>query len=501
MQKGTPEKNTAEMHKRKQRRKWMILGILYLLFMLLVVCIVNSRHLGDFINGILAAFRPVIIGLLIAYITNPLYNFLHDSIFNWEAKKPRDKQHRGVQSLRKIVSMVFTYAVVVLFIIVFVMLLLPQLTSSIQDLSQNLQMYVNETLAYVNELLESLHLPFDIPTLNFEYVLSFLPGDDKLSGLEKLTSLLTNVASIASTYVAQLIGLVIDIVVGLFIAGYTLAAKQRLSAQIRRLLTAVFHEKGCNEIIDFVRETDSTFGRYVVGKLTDSMLVIVVASIAFSLAGIPYAILVGFIIGATNIIPFFGPIFGAVPCGILVFIAEPRKIFTFIILVLVIQQIDANIIDPLITGNATGLSSLGVIVAVTVMGNLFGVGGMILGVPVTVSLLKLGKIFLDRKLAADHMPLDLDPYYSKEAAEEDKGSGEHTPLFTRLAHHMQNRRAISKARTEAKKSGKKNSRIRRSMTEDDIFENDYGTPSCGAPVGKEESAEQNENQTDSAERK
>ena len=496
MHKDSSAKSGDDKKKFKLTRRWAVFGVFYLLAILLIVCIVNSRHLGDFIKLNIAAFRPVLIGFIIAYITNPLYNFLHDNIFTWEKR---------AQALRKILSMVFTYAVVVLFIIVFVLLLLPQLTSSIQDLGNNLESYANETFAFVNQMIDDLHLPFEVPTLSFEELLKMLPGEPDADGHTKLTALITNLTSVISGYVVQGVNLVIDIFVGLFIAGYTLASKQRLSAQIRRLLTAAFREKGCKSILEFVRETDRTFGRYVVGKLTDSALVIVVCSIAFSLAGIPYAILVGFIVGATNIIPFFGPIFGAVPCGLLVFIAEPRKLLTFVILVLVIQQIDANIIDPLITGNATGLSSLGVIAAVTVMGNYFGVMGMILGVPITVSLLNLGKRILDKRLAAENLPLDLEPYYPPKTEEIDKGTGEHIPFFTKVLHYYQARKQIAEARIEAKKAKKIGSEARRALTENDIG-SDCPNPAVNLPEEETDppcaeadadSAEQNNSESNS----
>ncbi len=459
MQKDAPEKQYTEKKPGKPSRKWLIIGGIYLAIMLFIVCVVNSRHIGDFFSGLLSAFRPVILGLAIAYITNPLYNFLHDNIFPWQKK---------AQGLRKVVSMVATYAVIVLFLIVFVMLLLPQLSASIQDLASNLEMYVTQTLDYVNELVAGMNLPFDIPVLDIEYLLSKLPGEETLTGEERLSVLINNLVTMLSTYVPNVlsdtIGVVLDLVVAFFIAGYTLASKQRLGAQIRRILTAIFRENGCREIISFAKETDKNFGRYVVGKLLDSALVIILASVAFSLAGIPYAILVGFIVGATNIIPFFGPIFGAVPCGLLVFITEPRKLITFIIVVLIIQQIDANILDPFITGNATGLSSLGVIASVSVMGNLFGIMGLILGVPITVALLNLGKRILDRKLIADNMPTELEPYYPAKTDEVDKGSGEHIPLFTKLLHYYQARRALAEARNEVKRSKKHTS----TRPEDDI---------------------------------
>ena len=459
MHKDSFAKDGEEKKKFRLTRRWIIGGVIYLVAILVILCIVNSRHLSDFIKLNVSAFRPVIIGLTIAYITNPLYNFLHDNIFTWEKR---------AQALRKVLSMVFTYAVVVLFIIVFVLLLLPQLTSSVQDLGNNLESYGTETFAYVNEVISGLNLPFHVPELSFETILEWLPGEEGATGQVKLQALLTNLTAMLSGYVMLLINLVIDIFVGLFIAGYVLASKQRISAQLRRLLTALFRKKGCEAIIGFCRETDKNFGRYVVGKVTDSALVIILCSIAFSLAGIPYAILVGFIVGATNIIPFFGPIFGAVPCALLVFIAEPRKLLTFIILVLVVQQIDSNILDPMITGNATGLSSLGVIVAVTVMGNYFGVLGMFLGVPITVSIFSLGRRFLNYKLSADSMPTELEPYFPPKTEEIDKTTGEHIPLFTRFLHYVQLRRQLAEARQEARKAHKAGSAARQALTEDDI---------------------------------
>lgn len=448
-----------EKKKHPVRRRWVVFGIIYLVAVLAIALIVNSKHLNDFLNYNLMAVRPVIIGLLIAYIVNPLYNFLHDNIFTWDKK---------AQVVRKTLSMVCTYAVIVLFIIVVVLLLLPQLSASIQDLSNNIETYLNETFAYLNELIGKLNLPIEVPTLSVEYILEKLPGGDHVSGQQKWQNLIANIGSVASTYVVQIVGLVFDLLIALFIAGYTLASKQRISAQIRRILTAFFKEKGCREIVTFVSETDKTFGRYIVGKLVDSMLVVVVASAVFSLAKLPYAILIGVIIGVANIIPFFGPILGAIPCGLLVFIAEPRKLITFIILVLVVQQIDANITDPLITGNATGLSSLGVIVAVTVMGNYFGILGMFIGVPLTVSLLSLGKKLLDRRLTADDMPTELEPYYPPKTEKIDMGSGEHVPFFTKLVHSYQARKQLIQARAEAKRTKKSGGDVNRILTEEDV---------------------------------
>lgn len=449
MHKDAPAQNGTEKKKITVKRRWVIFAVVYLLVALFVAVIVHNKHLTDFLKLNVNALRPVLIGLLIAYVANPIYKFIHDNIFTWENR---------AQALRKTLCMVLSYVIIILFVTAFLMLILPQVTASINDLTTNFEAYMETTFAYVNDVLGKL--PFEVPELSLDWLLSkFFKKDDMGHFImPNFEQIMAQFGEIGASYVVALANILLDCLIGLFIAGYTLASKQRIAAQIRRILTALFHERGCKAILEFSRETDKTFGRYVVGKLTDSLLVIFLASIAFSLFRIPYAVLVGFIIGITNIIPFFGPILGAIPCGLLVFIAEPHKLITFIIILLIIQQIDANILDPLITGNATGISSLGVIIAVTVMGNYFGILGMVIGVPVTVSLLNLGKKLLDRRLNAEGLPTELDPYYPPKTDEVDKTSGEHIPLITATVHYFKNmydRVQNTKKRAAEKKDAKK----------------------------------------------
>lgn len=494
MQKEPSAQSSGEKKKFSIRRRWMVFGVIYLLVAMLIALVVNSKHLGDFLSFNLTAFRPVLIGLLIAYIANPIFKFLHDNIFTWENR---------AQAIRKTLSMVVAYAIIILFMTAFVMLILPQVTASINDLTSNFETYMTTTFDYINELLDKL--PVEIEDITYESVLRDvlkLKQDPEGNYIfPNLNLIMEQFGEIGMGFIAQFVGIALDILIGLFIAGYTLASKQRIAAQIRRILTALFREKGCKAILGFTREVDKTFGRYVVGKMTDSLLVIIVASIAFSLFKLPYAVLIGFIVGFTNIIPFFGPIIGAVPCGLLVFIAEPRKLFTFIILVLIIQQIDANIIDPLITGNATGISSLGVIVAVTVMGNYFGILGMFIGVPVTVSLLNLGKKLLDRKLIANDLPTDLDPYYPPKTEEVDKTSGEHIPFITATVyrikntyHHIQERKKRATEKKDAKKAANAEKKARSDAAKTGAPEQQVKKPDI-EPENTEETSETREKET------
>lgn len=177
--------------------------------------------------------------------------------------------------------------------------------------------------------------------------------------------------------------------------------------------------------MDWFRFADKTLGGFIVGKLIDATLIIIVCSIVFSIAGIPYSILVSVFIGICNIIPFFGPFIGAIPSGFIVFIAKPEKLILFIILIVIIQQIDGNIIEPKIVGDRTGLSSLGVLVAVTVMSGYFGVFGMFLGVPIFAVICAILKKNIKRRLEAKNLPTSLSEYYSENSLAEPHMEVEH----------------------------------------------------------------------------
>ena len=171
--------------------------------------------------------------------------------------------------------------------------------------------------------------------------------------------------------------------------------------------------KTVENFLKLVRYTDDRFGGFLTGKILDSAIIGVLSFIVFSIAGIPYTLLVSVIVGVTNVIPFFGPFIGAIPCGILVLLVNPFKAFVFAILILAIQQADGNIIGPKILGDRTGLDSFAVITAILVSAGLFGVAGMILGVPVFATVLGLLKSFLNRRLEEKNLPLEVSAYRGK----------------------------------------------------------------------------------------
>lgn len=181
-----------------------------------------------------------------------------------------------------------------------------------------------------------------------------------------------------------------------------------------------FRKKG-DGVISFLSFTDDTFGGFIIGKLLDSLIIGVLTFIILAIFKMPYYQMISVIIGVTNVIPFFGPFIGAIPAVFIIFIADPIKALWFIVIIIIIQQIDGNIIGPKILGQTTGLSSLGVIIAITVMSGLLGVAGMFIGVPL-FALIYIGfERILNRRIAEKKASADRNTVYGDEDPDETGG--------------------------------------------------------------------------------
>jgi predicted PurR-regulated permease PerM len=213
---------------------------------------------------------------------------------------------------------------------------------------------------------------------------------------------------------AKLFSTISNVILSLFISFYLLASKEKRLAQIKKLTTAILNEKQNAFIYKTANLAHSTFGGFLGGKLLDALIVGVVYFIAFTIFGIPYAPMLATIMGVMNIIPFFGPIIGTIPTAFIVLISAPEKIIILIILIVVVGQIDGNIIEPKVLSDRTGVSSLCVIIAISVMGNLWGIFGMIVGVPLFAVIIALIQQFADAKLGQKGLSTDLDDYYDEE---------------------------------------------------------------------------------------
>jgi predicted PurR-regulated permease PerM len=176
-----------------------------------------------------------------------------------------------------------------------------------------------------------------------------------------------------------------------------------LTAQLKKLLFALFPAERVERVLQVCRQANGIFVGFINGKLLDSAIIGVLCFILCSILRIPYAPLISVFIGVTNVIPFFGPLIGAIPSVMLLVIVNPWAALRFVIMIIALQQFDGNILGPKILGNSTGLSAIWVLVAIVVGGGLFGFPGMILGVPTFAVIYMLTREFVTKRLAAKHL--------------------------------------------------------------------------------------------------
>ena len=362
-----------------------------------VFVIVNSKNVSGVFSAIFSVLLPILLGATLAYFLNPILKLYEFKVF----KKMKNK--KAIRAL----SILMTYVTLLLILAAFASILIPSLIESVSTLVAN----ADEHLSTTAELLNGIIVKF---TDNPDHA-DLLNGESLKSALMKVVSKIIP-SNDQTMHIITGIGTVLkNAFLAFFISLYMLISKERLSAQFRKLSTAVLGVKGRKRLYRYIRIVHRNFGGYFSGVLIDALIIMCVSFICFLIFNIPYAPLIAVIIGTTNIIPIFGPFLGAIPSFIIIFIQNPTKALIFAILILVIQQIDGNIIAPKVLGESTNISSLGVIIAITIMGDYFGIVGMIIGVPIFAAGISIGKEFIDHRLRVADMPTDTAEYYADDS--------------------------------------------------------------------------------------
>ena len=215
--------------------------------------------------------------------------------------------------------------------------------------------------------------------------------------------------NITSGVVVVLRGLY-NLIIGIIVSAYILGNLEKYSASAKRMLYSVFTVEAAEKIRDGIDFADRTFMSFLTGKLLDSAIIGLICYIVCAVIKMPYALLVSVIIGVTNIIPFFGPLIGAIPSAIIILMVDPLKCLIFVIFIIVLQQVDGNIIGPKILGNTTGIDGFWIMFSIILGAGLFGFWGMLLGVPVFVVILTVVNKLVTRKLARSDLPTEAEAY-------------------------------------------------------------------------------------------
>lgn len=423
-----------------KKRKIIITFLVCAVTFVILFAIVNISAFSGFFSALFSVFLPIILGAALAYLLNPILKLYEFKVL----KKIKNKK-----ALRGL-SILLTYLTFILILCGFAAIIIPSLIDSISRLVRESDKHFETTAKLLNE------------------IVVWITDNEKFSTLltgEKLESILFSIVKGFLPSSNETVDTIIGVGVGIknvflafFISIYMLISKERLVAQSRKLTAAIFGVKGRRRLYRYVRIANRTFGGYFSGMIFDALIVMAVAFVAFVCFGIPYAPLIAVIIGATNVIPIFGPFIGAIPSFIIIFISEPKKALIFVIIVLVIQQIDGNIIAPKVLGNSTGISSLGVIIAITIMGEYFGILGMVVGVPIFATAIAIGKEIIDHRLRTLELPTDTAEYYEDDSLVDPYEQHEtfSQRLFKRVASIFSKIfRRNGKSNTDKGKKGKK----------------------------------------------
>ncbi len=431
----------------------MIIGTLFL----------NFSGVSGFISFLNKILMPFYIGLAIAYIANPIMVMSEKHIFRF--KVTTKKRAR----LKRTLSIILAFIILLISVSIIFLLVIPQVVLSVSDLISKLNGYIDHTVTWLDSVLpDTIFNGADLTIENFfNSILRFLTDSgisEELNSIAdglnlvsaNLDTILSNSLTIIKNYFPVILGAftgvangLLNVILGIFFAIYTLSSKEQLIAQTKKLIRAFTSDKAYNEVLNLGHFSNKTFGGYLLGKILDSIIVGVVMFIICAICKIPYAILVSTLVGITNIIPVIGPFIGAIPGALIIFIVDPSKVLWFIVINIIVQQIDGNIILPKVLGETTGLSSLWVLFSITVMGGIWGLFGMFISVPIFAILYMLFKKAVERRLEKREISPDTRDFYTDEEAilfadEEDANS----PLGTRLT-------LVEKIKDKIKKKAKK----------------------------------------------
>lgn len=369
--------------------------------LLCFVLLFQFSALKAVVRSFLNILAPFLYGGVMAYLLAPACSWLETLLLRlFPAGKGRWKKLAcGLSILLSMLAAVLVFGALLL-------LVLPQLIDSVVGIALALPDQLNAVNNWFHSLLASQ------PELQFYWDTFSAEAAERINNWMK-TDLLPTAQSLLSGLGGQLVsvfGVLKNLLLGLFVSIYLLASRKRFAAQTKLILYGISPKKWAPLIEEEFHYANRMFSGFLMGKLLDSAIIGLICFAATFLMGFRSALLISVIVGVTNIIPFFGPFIGAIPCALLLLLENPLHCLYFIIFIVILQQIDGNVIGPKILGDSTGLSSFWVLFAILLFGGLWGFFGMLVGVPlfaVIYDILRRTIFFLlkrrdDHKLIQDY---------------------------------------------------------------------------------------------------
>ena len=342
----------------------LIISTYIMIFLLLIL---KPGVIPNLINKFISAFKPFIIGGIIAFLIN-----LPMKVIEEKAVKPLCEKYENLKKMSRVISLVYTLIIIVVLSWIFISYIVPQLADSLRSLTNDIPSYISGLQNQIIIKLRDFHMldntVFDVQAMikkSLTYIENFI--NMFISNLFNFTIGITN--------------FFMNLFLGIVISMYILLSKEKLSHQFKKLIYALFNEERYEKIIYILKLTNNKFSRFILGQSIDGLILGTVFFIVFSLVKIPFALLISILIPILNFIPIFGTYVGIVISAFIILMVQPNLVLLFLVLVFTIQQLDGKFVYPMVVGNSLGLSPLWILLAIVVGGNLFGIVGMILGMP------------------------------------------------------------------------------------------------------------------------
>ncbi|MGM0395731.1 MAG: AI-2E family transporter [Bacillota bacterium] len=348
------------------------------------------------VSKFFSTLQPIIIGAVMAYLFNFILEIIDKYIIN-----PIDKKDK-MPKFKRTLGIMITYAIIGTLGYLFAIIIIPQIISSVAKLVTLVTENFEDISMWVIDQIESLHIREDY----LQFIVEWWNGV-----LDNVFGFVTGLIPVIGNVVGVVLASVWNIVLGLVISVYLLFDKDRFRALGRKVTYAIFSAQRANRTLELTRRADTIFGRFLSGKILDSFIIGVLTYIILLIFKMPFPILVSFIIGITNIIPFFGPLIGLIPSFFIIAIVSPIQALWFILIIVLIQQFDGNILGPKILGDSLGISAFWILFSLLIAGSLLGFVGLIIGVPLFVFIYSIIKDNVERRLAKKGLPIETKEYF------------------------------------------------------------------------------------------
>ena len=366
---GNKEEKTMDLNKGNMKK------IRGLILFTAVVClaVMNAEVLLKGIFFLIGIVRPFLYGAAIAFVLNIPMKAIEKGLFSRTKNRKLDK-------IKRPASVFLSFMLVILIIFIVTVTVIPQITKTMIELGNEIPQFLTEAQIWLEEMfaaqpqLVAALEEFEPAEVNWESIVNTVI-DFMQNGLGSVVSSTVTVAS-------TIIGGVVNVFVALVFSFYILAQKEKLGGQFKRILHAYFPQKVYDRTLEIVSLAGKNFSSFITGQCTEAVILGLMFVVSMTLFGFPYAVMIGVLIAFTALIPIVGAFIGCFVGAFLIMVDDPVKAIWFLILFIVLQQIEGNLIYPHVVGNSVGLPSIWVLAAVTVGGSLMGVVGMLIFIPI-----------------------------------------------------------------------------------------------------------------------